>query len=191
MESRESRSDIEGVLVPNGGAGNGSGAAAATASAPAIAIRLPRPIVPPIDWGAIGRGAAAIGGRAAGVAGGLLFPSNGLWNTKPGECYGTLTCAARPVYNEVDDVIDGLTVDGTNKGNHVEVDNRGGNQADDFGRIVGASGSSERPIDTSYGLGSVVDLPGGGTASTRPGSSTGPGTIQIDRPGRPPIKIRY
>lgn len=34
------------------------------------------------------------------MAGGLLFPSNGLWNTKPGECYGTLTCAARPVYNE-------------------------------------------------------------------------------------------
>jgi hypothetical protein len=34
-------------------------------------------------------------------------------------------------------------------------------------------------------------LPGGGTASTRPGSSTGPGTIQIDRPGQPPIKIRY
>src|SRR5690606_6458868 len=65
------------------------------------------PIVPPIDWGAVsrdlakaGRGAVAIGGRALGVAGGLLFPSNGLWNTKPGECYGTLTCAARPVYNE-------------------------------------------------------------------------------------------
>ncbi len=38
--------------------------------------------------------------RAAVLTGGLLFPSNGLWNDKPGECYGTLTCAANPVYNE-------------------------------------------------------------------------------------------
>lgn len=176
----------------------GISSAGAAAAASTILNPPMRPIVPPIDWGAVGRdlakagrGAVAIGGRALGVAGGLLFPSNGLWNTKPGECYGTLTCAARPVYNEIDSVIDGLAVNGVDKGGHIEVDRRGGSQAGDFGRIVGAAGSSERPIDTSYGPGSVVDLPGGGKASTRSGSSTGPGTIQIDRPGQKTIKIRY
>jgi hypothetical protein len=41
-----------------------------------------------------------IGGRAFVVVGALLFPPNGLWNKKPGECYRALTCAARSVHNK-------------------------------------------------------------------------------------------
>lgn len=36
-----------------------------------------------------------------------------------------------------------------------------------------------------------VDLKSGETLSSRPGSGTGPGTIQINRSDQPPIKIRY
>jgi RHS repeat-associated protein len=93
--------------------------------------------------------------------------------------------------SDTDEVIEDLTEDGEDKGNHEEVDRRGEDQDEDFERIVKATGNNARPINTQYGPGQVVDLPGGGTASTRPGSSTGPGTIQINRPGKIPSKLRY
>lgn len=40
------------------------------------------------------------GGTAATAVTLGLWLSNGFSNDRPGECYGTLTCAARPVYNE-------------------------------------------------------------------------------------------
>lgn len=58
----------------------------------------------------------------------------------------------------------------------------GGDQSDDFDRLVGSTDNGARQINTSYGHGKVVDLEGGGTASSRPGLSTGPRAVQINRP---------
>jgi len=93
--------------------------------------------------------------------------------------------------SDTNEVIDDLSKDGDDEGNHVDVDRRGEDQEEDFEKIVKATGNKPKPTDTKWGPGQYVDLPGGGTASTRPGSSTGPGTIQINRPGKIPIKIRY
>jgi RHS repeat-associated protein len=63
----------------------------------------------------------------------------------------------------------------------------------DWENIAKAAQERSQHIPTQYGPGEKVNLPGGGTASMRPGSSRGQGTIQIsNRPGFPAqVKIRY
>ena len=145
----------------------------------------PRPPIPVTLPAHTGVGAATAGGMATVLALPIMIltPSNGWTGSEKIKCMDESFC--HQAMNEVDDAIDDIAGDGTSKGNHTEVDNRGENQAADFEKIAKASGGQPRPIETQYGPGQVIDLPGGGTASTRPGSSTGPGTIQIDRPGQP------
>lgn len=86
----------------------------------------------------------------------------------------------------------------TNPGNPSEIS--GGKQ---YVRPGGTTGMNEdfeslgpqnvEPIKTKFGPGLKADLPGGGTASIRPGCS-GPKskpTLQINQPSKPEIKIRY
>jgi RHS repeat-associated protein len=152
----------------------------------AIRRKPPVPVTLPIHTGAVTAGGVA---TAVAIPLIVLTPSNGWTGSEKIKCMDETFC--HRAMNEVDDVIDDIAGDGTKKGNHTEVDNRGKNQAADFEKLVKASGGQVKPTDTKYGPGQVINLPGGGTASTRPGSSTGPGTIQIDRPGQPKIKIRY
>jgi hypothetical protein len=81
------------------------------------------------------------------------------------------------------DVIDDLSKGGEDKGSHVESGKRGGDQSGDFDKPAESTGNAALPVSTSRGPGKMVDLKGGGTASSRPGSSTTPGTIQINGPG--------
>lgn len=62
---------------------------------------------------------------------------------------------------------------------------------DAWGRIVGAAGGATKPTDTPWGPGEAVDLPGGGSANVRPGSKSGPPTIEINRPDSKPWKSRH
>lgn len=61
----------------------------------------------------------------------------------------------------------------------------------DWKKLVGASGDTPKSIETQYGPGQYIDLPGGGSASIRPGSSGGQATIEINRPGMKDWKGRY
>ena len=51
--------------------------------------------------------------------------------------------------------------------------------------------NNTQPITTPWGPGESGELPGGGTASWRPGSTGGDPTLQINQPGQTPVKIRY
>lgn len=58
-----------------------------------------------------------------------------------------------------------------------------------FGKLAEKVGAKVR--SSKDGKVQVIDLPGGGTASVRPTSKTGPPTIQINRPDGSTEKIRF
>ena len=108
-------------------------------SSPPVAVPPvpPRTIAPPLE------GARILVGQVGIAVAGVFWPSNGWGNDKPGECYGTLTCPARPVYNEsgesdADKVSGSLAADATaGAGESVEP------FAEDFPTFEGAVGEVE------------------------------------------------
>jgi len=60
-----------------------------------------------------------------------------------------------------------------------------------FDDLARQAGQTARTVQGTGGPVRIVDLPGGGTASLRGFSSGGRPTIQINRPGEIPVKIRY
>jgi hypothetical protein len=95
--------------------------------------------------------------------------------------------------DKVTDAIKGLEGSGTvqdgRRLRHVDRTGEGSSAGDalrEFGDAVG------RPVEpTAHPDVTQVRIPGGGTASARPSSRTGPPTVQVNQPGRPPTKIRF
>jgi len=94
-----------------------------------------------------------------------------------------------PVGDAIGAITEGGVVD--DSGRVTNIDKTGGSESatEALDRLAGALGT--RPGPSKDRKASVVRLPGGGTAAARPGSKTGPPTIQVDRPGVKTIKIRF
>ena len=92
----------------------------------------------------------------------------------------------------VDDLISGVRqISSSQRLLQLEGSGGAGGAASAFADLARGVGQNARTTQGRGGIARVIDLPGGGTVSLRNFSKEGRPTIQINRPGEIPVKIRF
>ena len=164
------RDQSSGLLVIFGEA-ELSNEPAQIAGAPALCIAAPQVCI-----GTIVKAGAIAAGASSAIFGGLRVLQ------KSGE-------DAEALDGALADLESGGNVEESGELRNVDKTESGEGANDAFDRLAESLG--RKPTESKDGKVRVVELPGGGTASVRPTSKTGPATVQVNRPGSPTTKVRF